>query len=384
MEENEKSGAGNTMFDCLELLVKSGHTVECLTAAKPLTGRARNFKASHLVRSRMILERADAILCHHVLIRVVRLENTFPARPIVYFAHFTREVPGMRQKGSSPELLVCMTKAMQNGFDPIVKENGMKSIVMRPFLEFEKYNFKKAFVESDERQKYIGFINSNRIKGAPYLYDIASEMPDRKFLVVKAYYKDHIHSDLENIEYVDYDSDIRNFYKKIDILVCPSEAESWCKVAQEAMCNGIPVLYSKPRPATNPEYGFLTTEGMQECIAYGGIGLKLGETSQWVAAIQKLDDPVEYKKASESAYKRAIQLKDNNDKVVFVKAVEDIVRQAPPKTNPANLPITPYKGVNTPARTVPANKKNQPQSQAKSQQPEATVPIRRIKASYLG
>lgn len=380
MEENEKSGAGNTMFDCLDLLARNGNTVECITVHKPVSGRARNFKASPLARSRLILERADVILCHHALIRHIRIENTFSSRPIVYLAHFTREVAGMRQKGNSPELLVCMTKAMQNGFESATRASGMKSIVMHPFLDFEVYNFKKAYSLGQERQKYIGFINSNQIKGAPYLYEIAAAMPDRKFLVVKAYYKQHIHSDLENIEYVDYEMDVRNYYKKIDILLCPSEAESWCKVAQEAMCNGIPVIYSKPRPPTNPDYGFLTTEGMQECISYGGLGLKLGATEEWVSAIQKLDNPEEYKKASELAYKRALQLKDGNDRDVFLKAVNELVRLAKPKSAPGDLPITPYKGITTPARSVPAIKKGQPQA---APEPQPSQPIRRIGRSIL-
>jgi glycosyltransferase involved in cell wall biosynthesis len=44
------------------------------------------------------------------------------------------------------------------------------------------------------------------------------------------------------------DPDVRNAYARCDIVFCPSRAESFCRVAAEAMLNGIPVVASDIEP----------------------------------------------------------------------------------------------------------------------------------------
>ncbi|MFN8024852.1 MAG: glycosyltransferase family 4 protein [Acidimicrobiia bacterium] len=48
----------------------------------------------------------------------------------------------------------------------------------------------------------------------------------------------------ELVEFTPRDHDVRNVYARVDALLVPSHAESFCRIAAEAMCNGLPVVGS--------------------------------------------------------------------------------------------------------------------------------------------
>ena len=71
--------------------------------------------------------------------------------------------------------------------------------------------------------------------------------------------------------------DVREAYAECDIVFCPSTKESFCRVAAEAMINGIPVVASDLEP-------------LQDLLGHEDAGLLFptGDTSRAIAAIRRL------------------------------------------------------------------------------------------------
>lgn len=149
------------------------------------------------------------------------------------------------------------------------------SMVFNPFCDYDYINVN----ENPINNEYIALINLNENKGANTFYEIAKAMPDRKFLGVIGGYDHQIIKNLPNVTIVPNAKDIREYYKKIRILLMPSEYESWGMVATEAMCNGIPVICT-PTPGL--------TENCADAALYVN---DRNNIKAWVNLIECLDNP---------------------------------------------------------------------------------------------
>ena len=167
-----------------------------------------------------------------------------------------------------------------------------KSFVLRPPIDYREHDLKQNVQENE----YITLINLNKNKGGHIFYDIARQMPDKKFLAVKGSYDNQIIENLPNVKIVENSTDIKKYYKDTRILLVPSENESWGMVATEAMCSGIPVICT-------------ATEGLSENCDKAGIYIKdRNDIKSWVSEIIKLDDKKAYEAASRKAKARSREL----------------------------------------------------------------------------
>lgn len=167
------------------------------------------------------------------------------------------------------------------------------SVVVHPPVDPKRYKTKRG--------KKLTLINLFERKGSPLFHDLARLLPDYEFLGVEGGYGRQLKENLPNVQYMENTKDAKKIYSQTRVLLMPSLYESYGRTAIEAMCSGIPVI-------ANP------TPGLIESMGDAGIFCRNESPLSWVEAIKKLDDPVEYKKASEAATKRAEEVTGGSKK----------------------------------------------------------------------
>lgn len=167
-----------------------------------------------------------------------------------------------------------------------------KSLVFQPFADYNHINVNDDPINNE----YITLVNLNENKGGRILYEIAKEMPHKRFLAVVGGYDEQIIRSMPNVKVVPNTKDIREYLKQTRLLIMPSLYESWGMIATEAMCNGIPVISAY-------------TPGLMENLSYAGSYISDRENiSEWVDFISRRDDEHAYRCHSELARKRAKEI----------------------------------------------------------------------------
>jgi glycosyltransferase involved in cell wall biosynthesis len=333
LTEDGKCGATYTLRGLLKALAARGHRVQVVVQERPTDGATYDgFPMKWYHYADREWRAADVIVCQHYPCGAFarKLNHTTGAnRPIVYVANFG-DCTGYLQeeKMKYEEAIVCMSKAMEDAFSrkfAAAAKPPYTLLTVTPPVSFQHYSNVPFF--SAQRDK-ITFINCNVVKGADTFREIARRMPDRQFLVVKGYYQSHFDvSDLSNVEMVEFEPDIRKVFARTRLLLCPSRQESWGRVANEAMCAGIPVLYSEPYRLPGR---LLTTEGLACCVgANAGLALPATDVDAWMAGIEKMDDPESYETMSQAAVERAQAIEQENGLPAFVDFMEALARRTP-------------------------------------------------------
>lgn len=154
----------------------------------------------------------------------------------------------------------------------------------------------------------IGFVKPIPHKGIELLYEVAAALPDRRFVVLRGEWQDlEVIRPAPNIEFMEPQADIRDFYAQCRLVLVPSLSEDAGTVAQEATLNGLPCLSSN-------------VEGLRETNG-GGILLHPEGRSSWVRAIRRLDNPREYRRA---ALRQAVYLRATNHGATLDELAERI------------------------------------------------------------
>lgn len=140
-------------------------------------------------------------------------------------------------------------------------------------------------VVADEHGDAIGFVKPYPHKGAELLYRIADRMRDRRFVVLRGEWPtlEEVHLDAPNVEHLAPVDDMRDFYRRVRLVLMPSLSEDAGTVAQEATANGLPCISSD-------RGGLIETNA-------GGIRLspELDQLEHWVASIRYLDHADHYR-----------------------------------------------------------------------------------------
>lgn len=170
---------------------------------------------------------------------------------------------------------------------------GRDSPTIYPPIKIEDYKIKNK-----KNQKYILFVNPTLSKGVNLMYNIAKNMPDKKFLVVgktdisgRKYY--NLLKNLKNITIFHYKLNMKEVYNKTWLLVSPVDwYEPFGRTPAEAMVNGIPSIVSD-------------RGGLPEVVGNSGDIVKnINNTKEWIKIIKKYDVKEYYKKKSELCKKR--------------------------------------------------------------------------------
>lgn len=321
---------------CLMRALQSrGHTVQllCINPGAMTSGVYEGIPWKYYRYAGKELDQSQVwMVPHYPIAPTVRGLNRTYKRPIIFTLHFPGAPAMFRFVGpiewSETFWHVNRHIPLQLEREVPYLPNHVRSNyqLMRPFMDS-----RKCHVESTG--DCITLINSNLNKGLKTFVEIARRMPDRKFLGVRSYY--HLPTDVfldvpPNIEWIDFDQDIRNIYARTRILLVPSSYESFCMVAAEAMSNGIPVLYTRPSNV-RVIYTYGSTEGIEDWIDPAGIQCDLQNPDEWVQKIRELEDDEVYAARSQQVRDHVAPYMDSAP--AAVSWLEQFVREHPVRTN---------------------------------------------------
>ena len=235
------------------------------------------------------------------------------ARPIVWFYHNHSQY-GTVQRCKERVVVVYNSEAA-------AKENqypNNRSLTLPPPVDIDFYDVPR------ETDGCITLINLNEAKGGPMFWKLAKELPEYKFLGVRGSYNTQWDNDtLPNVEIMDKQTDMREVYKKTDILIMPSDHESWGMVATEAAASGIPVISTD-------------TPGLRENLGEAGIYIDKRKFYEWVAMIKKLKNKKEYAEQSAKIKKRGLELRPDRKLEIFEEEICKIAGKPAQKKEYAN------------------------------------------------
>lgn len=328
-------------IDLATELQKRGHQVVFLTIKVPPEGfnggYYRGFRYLNYSAATSFLESSEIWICPHapILPEVRKINSRGYNRPIIATCHYDGNYNMIvGNSGTGWREMLCFVNS-------IMEKNYRKNIapwpsqisrteVVRPIMHREKIVIPEPF-----QGDCITLINANQNKGVAVFADIARRMPDYKFLAVIPYYGDmRLPPIPSNVEWVKFDDDIRNVLKRTRILLVPSFYESFCRVAVEAMVNGIPVIYSKPNK--NSPYPGGSTEGIQSWIGDAALMADRDNPDEWVQVIRSLDNEDEYQEISEKSKEHIESMNLFSEASRISGLVEQFSRE-----NPVSVRITP-------------------------------------------
>jgi glycosyltransferase involved in cell wall biosynthesis len=293
-------------IDLATELQKRGHQVVFLTIKVPPEGfnggHYRGFRYMNYAAANSFLETSEIWICPHapILPEVRKINSRGYNRPIIATCHYDGNYTMIVKNGGTGwrEMLCFINSVMEKNYRKNIApwpSQIIRTETIRPIMHRDKIVISEPF-----RGDCITLINANQNKGVAVFADIARKMPEKKFLAVIPYYGDmRLPPIPSNVEWVKFDDDIRNVLKRTRVLLVPSYYESFCRVAVEAMINGIPVIYSKPNK--NSPYQGGSTEGMQSWIGDAALAADRDNANEWVDMIASLDDEDAYAQLSEKS-----------------------------------------------------------------------------------
>lgn len=292
-------GAWLATHGLLRYVAEGGHTVEVVPYQDRVGSRYKLGGVQVLPLGELdeALERADVILTHaggsEHYTRLARATR----RPTIVMVHASTASP---RSMSGASLVVCnseATKARLQGSSP-------PRIVIRPYTDQGAFK-----TEPGDR---VTLINLMSEKGGDVFWSIAAALPNVNFLGVLGGYGQQVVRNYANVEVVPTTGKMREeVYARTKVLLIPSMAESWGMVAVEAMASGIPIL-ARPTP------------GLRECLGSAATWVDSVSTNLWVSAVRTALVPSIWESRSRASLGRAEQLLAQDDRPVFLAAVESL------------------------------------------------------------
>ena len=241
--------------------------------------------------AREVLESADAIGCQNFNGYDGLMWAEYFNKPIIFFLHIEFEkIDILQQKFKVPVHVV---------YNSLTQKEALPTIhnccIVKPHIDYNHFrSFKK------ETPQFITLLNCNKNKGGNTLIKLATMMPENQFMGVYGAYQKQIKGNLHNLHYMQTQEDPRIIYGKSVAVVMPSKAESWGRVALEAMAMGIPVIVGD-------------TPGLRE--ATGGKAAVCHQTDIdcWTREVQKAVTPGPEREGMIAAGLKRIQLEKETD-----------------------------------------------------------------------
>ncbi len=222
-------------------------------------------------------------------------------RPIVFFLHIEREKSDVLQQRFGVPVAVVYNSATQREQNPTIHE----SAIIRPYIPYGDFTVRDKPLPTGP----VTLLNCNDNKGGGVLIELARRLRSVEFLGVRGSYDKQLEDvAVRNLRYRPSVEDPRPIYAGAGIVIMPSRAESWGRVALEAMASGVPVICSK-------------THGLAE--ATGGAAAaycRPDDIGCWAEAIERLrGDPAAYRDAVEAGKRRIAALAAEDDFAEFEK-----------------------------------------------------------------
>lgn len=319
MPPRHNAGAEHMLTSMLRPLVERGHDVSVWLSRYTEDREVYKYEGVTVVPLAARLDFADAARKAHVLLS--HLENV-PAtsalargfgRPFVSVVHNTHRPSFRHMAAGGTALAVYNSTWMEREAELFFGEypeaiRPDRSIVVRPPVFADDYRTKPG--------DCITLINCNEDKGGDLFWRIAARMPDRQFLGVRGAYGIQVEppEPLPNLTYIDHvpgDEMAERVYSRTKVLLMPSGYESWGRTGVEAMASGIPVV-AHPTP------------GLCESLGEAGVFADRTDLDGWLATLEQLLRPAEWRKASKRAVARSAVLDPAGDLTVWCDAIEDL------------------------------------------------------------
>uniref|UniRef100_A0A6C0IEC9 Glycosyl transferase family 1 domain-containing protein n=1 Tax=viral metagenome TaxID=1070528 RepID=A0A6C0IEC9_9ZZZZ len=287
------NAGGEWMIHAINIyLIKEGYTVNVIVPTFPI----KHYEGVNIYtfndrkQIQNVIQKSKFIGTHfHFSLMAVKTAD-IAKKPIIIIVHDEIQKPYLEvfKKIYSKENIHLIYNSfwIKKLYTPM----GFDNCVVFPPVYWKDY-------QVETNRKYVTLINCNANKGGRILIEIAKLMPDIEFLGVEGAYNSQIKDKtIKNITYLPSTPNIESIYEQTDIILMPSQQETWGRVAIEAISSGIPVI-------ANP------TEGLREALDYCGIYVSYTDIKGWVETIRKLKtDQNYYKKISELCIKRSREL----------------------------------------------------------------------------
>ncbi len=221
-----------------------------------------------------------------------------------YTGMFRKIAPGFK--------FICTGSFLKDKFRSYYSQNSINLI---PQISLEN------FAPTAAPGEYITMINGSPAKGLGIFLNIASNLQDKKFLLVMkpGTVVNPEGFNLSNVTFMPWDMDVRRIYEMTRILLVPSLwEEPYSRVIVEGICSGLPVIANDSggiREEMPPE-GFLVQVNEDSRKApdfFVNMKYHARTIMQYIRHIRNLDDPVNYESAvgiSKAAAFAAVEKQD--------------------------------------------------------------------------
>lgn len=319
---DHNAGAEWMLHEMLRAAAGRGHRVEVWLSQHAATSQPYDLDGVRIVPAAAgagfaaAAARADALISHLESVPFTASLARGYGVPLAVVCHNTFELTWQPMSAGNTALAVLNSTWMRGAAEAYFHGRPAspdRMLVVRPPVWPQDYRTKPG--------ECITLVNCTVGKGVQVLAELAERMPDRKFLAVRGGYGEQRPPDLPNVIVMDHmpGREMRDaVYARTRLLLMPSDYESWGRAGVEAMCSGIPVL-------AHP------TEGLAESLGSAGIFCDRRAVDAWQAAIEELDDPAAYRKASRRASARAKALDPGPDLEAWCRTLEEVC-DAPPAT----------------------------------------------------
>lgn len=299
-------GSDLYMHTLLKWLQKRGHTITVMlgsdakgcpyeyegikVVAKPYLGMP------YIVNADLVFTQLDFTAATTEMVKT---------KPIIWFYHNHSQYGTVRRCWERVTVVYNSEAAQRENIYPT-----NRSLMLQPPVDIDYYDVSNGTVSD----RNITLINLNEAKGGPLFWQLAEAMPEYRFLGVKGSYGVQWLKELPNVEIVENGTDMREVYRRTEILLMPSDYESWGRVATEAAASGIPVISTD-------------TPGLRENMGESGIYLDKRQVKTWIDMIKKLKGKQEYTEQSAKVKKRAQELRPDSKLEIFEEELHKIAKK---------------------------------------------------------
>lgn len=241
-------------------------------------------RGQHADRLRKELHQwADVVVTHLDHSRIAMRYAAKARKPLVHLVHNHLQLEANQVTAGN-----CALAVMNSHWLAERVQWPHRQIIVRPPVWQDDYRTTPG--------DHVTMVNLTESKGCETFYELARRRRADRFLGVVGAYGHQLLRQIPNVEVADHTGNMRdNVYTRTRVLLMPSDYESWGRVGVEALSSGIPVI-------AHP------TDGLLESLGDAGIFCDRADIAAWERELERLDDPAEYRQASNAAVQRAGEL----------------------------------------------------------------------------